>query len=83
MKTILVVVSLVAVALVPASRSEESPEAQEGRLFFGNYQTSTLTVVEASTSTVFFSCLSSTAALACSGRRKRRAFSMKMPVDGR
>ncbi|XP_027213295.2 uncharacterized protein [Penaeus vannamei] len=81
MKTVLVAVSLLVAVLVPASRSEESPEAQEGRLFFGNYQTSTLTVVEASTSTVFLSCLSSANTGACSGKRKKRASSMKMPVD--
>ncbi|KAK3857520.1 hypothetical protein Pcinc_036231, partial [Petrolisthes cinctipes] len=52
------------------------------KLFFGSYSTTTYTVVSASTSTVFYSCLSGTSGTVCQGRRKRKAFSVPRATDG-
>ncbi|KAK4306518.1 hypothetical protein Pmani_021662 [Petrolisthes manimaculis] len=52
------------------------------KLFFGSYSTTTYTVVSASTSTVFYSCLSGTSGTVCQGRRKRKTFSIPRATDG-
>ncbi|XP_042870889.1 uncharacterized protein LOC122252440 [Penaeus japonicus] len=83
MKAIVVAAIVVVAALAPTSHSEETPQDKDaGRFFFGNYQTSTLTVVQASTSTVFLSCLSTiNTAATCSGKRKKRTIATNKDND--
>lgn len=60
-------------AVFPAKENLSlSPELNDrSRFFLGKYSTTTYTDVVMATSTVFFSCLSGTAAAVCQGRRKR------------
>ncbi|XP_071525997.1 uncharacterized protein [Panulirus ornatus] len=56
----------------PVDGKGDSSVDDQGRFLFGSYSTTTYTVVSASTSTVFYSCLSGTQAARCQGRRKRK-----------
>ncbi|XP_071525998.1 uncharacterized protein [Panulirus ornatus] len=64
-----------------ADTIEEARVHDKGRFFVGSYQTTTHTVVVASTSTVFFSCLSGSANTLCTGRRRKRTISVPIEQD--
>lgn len=89
-----VVVVVVSAAVTIAQTAEEvKPNSSEdpvspsvpilksrGKFFFGSFSTTTYTQVVASTSTVFFSCLSGTASMSvCSGRGARHSKRIKKP----
>ncbi|KAK7076177.1 hypothetical protein SK128_016676 [Halocaridina rubra] len=59
-------------ALIAPSVSEEAKDVQteKGKYLFGSYSTATYTVVQASTSTVYFSCIQGSAADLCAGRKR-------------
>ncbi|XP_027213290.2 uncharacterized protein [Penaeus vannamei] len=77
---------VVAVALAAAAAGEESKRERNNFLdVFAVQSTTTYTVISASTSTVFYSCLSgSYTALICKGRKRKstRAFRNLDSIDG-
>ncbi|XP_066964052.1 uncharacterized protein [Macrobrachium rosenbergii] len=58
-------------ALATEDSLDAKDSSQKERLF-GSFSTTTYTIVSAITSTVFFSCLSGTAATVCQGRNSKR-----------
>ncbi|ROT75860.1 uncharacterized protein [Penaeus vannamei] len=72
MRGAVLTVLLVAAATF-VSAEQESSDADRGKFFFGTYRTTTYTVVSASTSTVFATCLSGSDTTLCAGRSARRA----------
>lgn len=72
MRGAVLTVLLVAAATF-VSAEQESKDADRAKFFFGTYRTTTYTVVSASTSTVFATCLSGTDTTLCAGRSARRA----------
>merc|ERR1712198_184250 len=77
MRLVLLLPVLVLVAVAAADNKGPAVYDNE-RLLFGSYKTTTYTVVSASTSTVYYSCLSGTySALICKGRKRKSVRGMK------
>ncbi|XP_066964053.1 uncharacterized protein [Macrobrachium rosenbergii] len=55
-----------------AKDSLNAKDSSQKERFFGSFSTTTYTVVSATTSTVFFSCLSGTDSTVCKGRNTKR-----------
>ncbi|XP_064078987.1 uncharacterized protein LOC135196239 [Macrobrachium nipponense] len=57
---------------VETAHSLDPRDSSQKERLFGSFSTTTYTIVSAVTSTVFFSCLSGTAATVCAGRNTKR-----------
>ncbi|XP_042873274.1 uncharacterized protein LOC122253914 [Penaeus japonicus] len=68
---VITVLLVAAAAYVSADQSKDADD--RAKFFFGTYRTTTYTVVSASTSTVFATCLSGSDTTLCAGRSARRA----------
>ncbi|CAL4124082.1 unnamed protein product [Meganyctiphanes norvegica] len=88
---LLLIIAGTATALLAVASAELTQQLQQsdvdveggarGKFVFGSYRTTTHTVVQAATSTVFFSCLSGTGTALCTGKRKKRTLRNDLQAD--